>query len=97
MKIKKNNFYVFSVKQNDGLQGYDGNGKREPIAAVDLIFYHKGEDMETDIECRLCTELEKEYWLDSMEISDEIIPDMDFGAVSLCDFEDWKKEKGYVD
>lgn len=97
MKLQKNNFYVFSVKEDDELDAYDENGNKVSSKSTDIIFYHIGNDMETDIECRLCTELEKEYWLDSMEIIDGVIPNENFGAVSLCEFQDWKKQKGYTD
>jgi hypothetical protein len=95
MIFRKNNFYVLSLSEFDNLNGFDVNGNKVSSKLVDVIFYHTGEDMESEIEGRLCTELEKEYWLDSMDIIDETIPNQDFGAVSLCDFEDWKKQKGY--
>lgn len=96
MTLRKNNFYVFSVSEEDNLVGYDENGHKVSTKLVDVIFYYKGDDMETEMKGRLCTELEKEYWLDSMDIIDGLIPNEDFGAVSLCDFEDWKKQKGYT-
>ena len=97
MKLEKNNFYVLSIFEDDELLGYDEIGKQILSKGVDVIFYHNKDDMETTIECRPCTQLEKEYWLDSMDIIDEKIPNEDFAAVSLCDFEDWKIEKGYID
>lgn len=97
MKLEKNNFYVFSVLEDDELFGYNGYGERVSPKNVNVIFYHNADDMETTLDCRICTQLEKEYWLDCMNIIDEQIPNVDYSAVSLCDFEDWKKEKGYID
>jgi hypothetical protein len=97
MKLEKNNFYVIPILEKDELLGYDESGEKKLSKSVDLIYYHNKEEMETTIKCRPCTQLEKEYWLDSMEFADEEIPEHDFGAVTLCDFEDWKKQKGYID
>ena len=96
MLLKSKNFYVFSYNGGGKLKGR----KEDDLTnneSVDIVFYHNGEDIETHVECRLCTELEKEYWCDSMNFIDKEIPNEDYGAVSLCDFEDWKIEKGYID
>ena len=97
MQLTKGNFYVITFSEGSDLKGFDGNELKEIKRVTEIVFYHNGNDIETNRECRLCTELEKEYWLDSMDIIDGIIPNEDFGAVSLCDFEDWKIAKGYLD
>jgi len=97
MLLTKGNFYIITIKEGSDLEGFDGNEFKVFNSVTEIVFYHNKKDIETNTECRLCTELEKEYWLDSMDIIDEIIPNKDFGAVSMCDFEDWKIEKGYID
>lgn len=95
MLLKKGNFYKITGVSNSNLEGFDGNEYKVFKEVNEIILYHNGEDIEIDKECILCTELEKEFWLDSMNIIDEIKLDEDFDAVSMCEFEDWKIEKGY--
>lgn len=94
MELKEKTFYVVKYEGGQGLIGYDEEGnpvdKNEPI---EIIFFN-AEKRETNRELREATELEKEYWYDAMEVSDELFEE-DYGAVSLCEFENWKKEKGY--
>jgi len=58
------------------------------------IVLFNSEQIEVNIELREATQLEKEYWTDSMEIADGESEE-NFGAVSLCDFNEWQKQKGY--
>lgn len=94
MELKEKTFYVFKYDGGDGLIGYDEEGnptdKSEPI---EIIFFNV-EKQETTRDLREATALEKEYWMDAMEVSDDNFEE-DFGAVSLCDFEEWKQQKGY--
>ena len=44
---------------------------------------------------REATELEKEYWIDSIQLADDMIDGTigDYDAVSLCEFDEWLNEK----
>jgi len=58
------------------------------------IVLFNSEKIEVNFELREATQLEKEYWTDSMAIVDGESEE-NFGAVTLCDFNEWQKQKGY--
>lgn len=79
MLLKKNNFYVIKFMDLEV-----------------IIYYNQDEDMEMkQVETREATQLEKEYWFDAMSEIDETMERQKFDAVSLDEFDNWKKEKGY--
>ena len=94
MLLKKNQFYVFNYEGKDELPGISEDGEIIISHPHEIIFFNSRE-IETSTILRDATQLEKEYWFDSMNIVDESGIDPNYSAVSLCDFEDWKKQKGY--
>ena len=94
MIIKKNKFYVFSYEGDGTLSGIQADGKKIIDKKVEIVLFNTQDDFETSKEgIREATELEKQYWLESVQIVDESDIKEEIGAVSLCDFEEWKKSK----
>ncbi len=96
MLLKKGNFYVLTIDSGTELLAHDGNEFILTDEVDEMIFYNNI-DIEVNCEVRLCTELEKEFWVYSMDIIDKEVPNENFCGVSMCDFEDWEIEMGYKD
>lgn len=91
MLLKKGNFYIIEI--DDSVQGYDAYGKKVNEYERFVVIFFNEPDMTTELNVREATELEKEYWIDSMQESDEINQN-EFSGVGLELFEEWKKLKG---
>lgn len=96
MLLKKGNFYVIEIDRP--LLGFDENGEQVIADHTDeldkyIVIFFNEPDTETDINAREATELEKEYWFESMQESDET-DENNYSGVSLGFFQEWKESKG---
>lgn len=94
MKAKEKTFYVMTYEGGKGLVGINEDGESvDSEFPLEIVFFNLDEH-ETKMNLREATELEKEYWTESMQDIDNDSEEY-FGGVSLCGFEEWKQIKGY--
>ena len=95
MILNEKTFYVIKFNNIENLKDFYGiddvSGNFEII-----IFTMQKEKLNSEYDkslfIREATELEKEYWLDSMQMVDNISTE-NFNAVSLCEFDEWLDKK----